>query len=143
MDPLLPLIIVLALLVDGSGASASPGSVAAGPRCSSLGFRATAIAVPLDIDPTAAEVGKTGAARDLRRLAVFMRERGCRVVVDGYASPDRYAKNTEVSRQRAEAVRDFLIGQRVAAGAIDARGRGVLRDPGLSNGEKQVARVIP
>jgi outer membrane protein OmpA-like peptidoglycan-associated protein len=69
---------------------------------------------------------KPGAMRSLTNVAEFLREDpGQKVTIEGYTdSVGSDAYNRELSQQRADAVRDFLIQNGISANRITARGLG-------------------
>jgi OOP family OmpA-OmpF porin len=69
---------------------------------------------------------KPGAMRNLYQLAEFLRQNSTRqVLIEGHTdSTGSDSYNLDLSQRRAEAVRDFLIGNGVSPERITARGHG-------------------
>jgi hypothetical protein len=71
----------------------------------------------------------------LQRVARFIRDKGCSVVVEGYADGTPSRGNDVASRERAETVRDYLVRQGAPSDKIRVDAKGTAE-------AKRIARVV-
>lgn len=76
----------------------------------------------------------------LKSVAEFMTKHKCSVRIEGYS--DSKPPFEKAATTRAETVRNFLVSNGVAADQIKAEGKGALTEPGKSETQKRIARII-